>query len=116
MKSDAEKEADRGEEDGTDLDEEYEDDDEEGFDESQDVKDDIDEIYKSALSGVSGFGDDDIARFLLGDFDEEDDIDDDYISPLDQVNELLVLNDTLKAAFAREPEVRFVGMCGVAAF
>merc|ERR1712238_18837 len=49
--------------------------------------------------------DDDMAKFLLGgDWDESEDVDEDFTSPLDRVDELLFLNDTLKAAFQREPE------------
>merc|ERR1712238_194486 len=36
--------------------------------------------------------------------DDVGDVDEDFTSPLDRVDELLFLNDTLKAAFQREPE------------
>lgn len=94
------------EEDGwVDAEDEELDEDEEGFDENQDVTNEMDEAYKKALNGISGW-DDDMAKFLLGDYaDDEDDGDDDFTSPLDSVDEMVYLNDTLQACFAREPEV-----------
>ena len=78
-----------------------------GFDEHQDVTNEVDEAYRKALQGVTSW-DDDMAKFLLGsDWDEDaEDVDEDYTSPIDKVDELLFLNDTLNAAFQREPEVR----------
>ena len=78
-----------------------------GFDENQDVTNEVDEAYRKALQGVTSW-DDDMAKFLLGsDWDEDaEDVDEDYTSPIDKVDELLFLNDTLNAAFQREPEVR----------
>lgn len=77
-----------------------------GFGEDEDVTNEVDESYRKALQGVTSW-DDDMAKFLLGgDWDEDrEDVDEDFTSPLDQVDELLFLNDTLKAAFVREPEV-----------
>jgi len=77
-----------------------------GFDEHQDVTNEVDEAYRKALQGVTSW-DDDMAKFLLGsDWDEDaEDVDEDYTSPIDKVDELLFLNDTLNAAFQREPEV-----------
>ena len=77
-----------------------------GFDENQDVTNEVDEAYRKALQGVTSW-DDDMAKFLLGsDWDEDaEDVDEDYTSPIDKVDELLFLNDTLNAAFQREPEV-----------
>eukprot|EP00548_Thalassiothrix_antarctica_P003614 CAMPEP_0194146922 /NCGR_PEP_ID=MMETSP0152-20130528/22408_1 /TAXON_ID=1049557 /ORGANISM="Thalassiothrix antarctica, Strain L6-D1" /LENGTH=1062 /DNA_ID=CAMNT_0038847579 /DNA_START=36 /DNA_END=3224 /DNA_ORIENTATION=- len=81
-----------------------EDDGHEGFAEDEDVTNEVDEAYKKALNGVSGW-DSDIAKFLMGDFDDDgDDFDDEYISYLDSVDELLYLSDTMKAAFAQNPE------------
>jgi hypothetical protein len=41
----------------------------------------------------------------LGDWDEDaDEVDEDYTSPIDVVEELILLNDILKSAFLREPE------------
>jgi hypothetical protein len=75
-----------------------------GFDESQDVTNEVDEAYRKALQGVSGW-DDDMAKFLLGGWEDEgDDIDEDYSSPIDKIDELILLNDTIKMAFQREPE------------
>ena len=103
MKEEAEKPADE-EEDGF-VDEEYEDDEAEGFTEDQDVTNEVDEAYKKALNGVSGW-EEDIAKFLMGDFDDDgEDFDEDFTSPLDHVDEVLFLSGTLKAAYAREPEV-----------
>lgn len=78
-----------------------------GFAEDQDVTNEVDEAYRKALQGVTSW-DDDMAKFLLGsDWDEDaEDVDEDYTSPIDKVDELLFLNDTLNAAFQREPEVR----------
>jgi len=78
-----------------------------GFDEHEDVTNEVDEAYRKALQGVTSW-DDDMAKFLLGsDWDEDaEDVDEDYTSPIDKVDELLFLNDTLNAAFQREPEVR----------
>lgn len=76
-----------------------------GFGEDEDVTNEVDESYRKALQGVTSW-DDDMAKFLLGgDWDDSEDIDEDFTSPLDQVDELLFLNDTLKGAFQREPEV-----------
>lgn len=88
--------ANKHEEDAVDLDQ--------GFGEDEDVKNEVDEAYRKALSGVSNW-EDDMAKFLLGDWEEDgEDVDEDYVSPLDQVDDLLVLSDTLKVAFQREPE------------
>jgi hypothetical protein len=76
----------------------------EGFGEDEDVTNEMDEAYKKALNGVSGW-DDDMAKFLMGDFDDDgDNFEDDFISPLDSVDELMYLSDTMKAAFAQHPE------------
>jgi hypothetical protein len=73
-----------------------------GFDESEDVTNEVDEAYRKALVGDL---DDDMARFLLGDWDEEgDDVDEDYSSPLDGIDQLIFLSDALQAAFQREPD------------
>jgi len=75
-----------------------------GFGEDEDVTNEVDESYRKALQGVTSW-DDDMAKFLLGgDWDESEDVDEDFTSPLDRVDELLFLSDTLKAAFQREPE------------
>jgi importin-7 len=75
-----------------------------GFGEDQDVTNEVDEAYRKALSGTNDI-DDNLSRFLLGDWDNEgDDIDEDYTSPVVLVEELMLLNDTLKMAFQREPE------------
>jgi hypothetical protein len=75
-----------------------------GFGEDEDVKNEVDEAYRKALQGVSNW-EDDMAKFLMGDWDEDgEDVDEDYVSPLDGVDELLVLSDTLKMAFNREPD------------
>mmetsp|Transcript_6964 Transcript_6964/g.17011 ORF Transcript_6964/g.17011 Transcript_6964/m.17011 type:complete len:336 (+) Transcript_6964:70-1077(+) len=75
-----------------------------GFGEDEDVTNEVDESYRKALQGVTSW-DDDMAKFLLGgDWDDSEDIDEDFTSPLDRVDELLFLNDTLKGAFGREPE------------
>ena len=77
-----------------------------GFGEDEDVTNEVDESYRKALQGVTSW-DDDMAKFLLGgDWDEDrEDVDEDFTSPLDRVDELLYLSDTLHAAFQREPEV-----------
>jgi len=76
-----------------------------GFGEDEDVTNEVDESYRKALQGVTSW-DDDMAKFLLGgDWDEDrEDVDEDFTSPLDRVDELLYLSDTLSAAFQREPE------------
>ena len=77
-----------------------------GFAEDEDVTNEVDESYRKALQGVTSW-DDDMAKFLLGsDWDEDpEDVDEDFTSPLDRVDELLYLSDTLNGAFQREPEV-----------
>jgi len=79
-----------------------------GFGEDEDVANEVDESYRKALQGVTSW-DDDMAKFLLGsDWDEDrEDVDEDFTSPLDRVDELLYLSDSLSAAFQREPEVRY---------
>lgn len=79
------------------------DDDEGGFDEDQDVTSVTDDAYLDSLNQLTGAGD--MAKFLIGDNWDDDDDDDDYASPIDNVDQLLFLNDTLQAAFQREPEV-----------
>jgi importin-7 len=76
-----------------------------GFDENEDVTNEVDEAYRKALSGVKNW-DDDMAKFLMGEFDEDgEDVDEDYSSPLvDQVDEKLLLADIFKVASTREPE------------
>jgi importin-7 len=75
-----------------------------GFTEDEDVKNEVDEAYRKALQGVTNW-EDDMAQFLLGDWEEDgEDVDEDYTSPIDQVDELIYLSDTLKHAFQREPE------------
>ena len=76
-----------------------------GFGEDEDVTNEVDEAYRKALTGA-GEWDDEVSKFLLGGWDEDgEDIDEDYSSPVDQVHEMLVVNDVLKNAFQREPEV-----------
>ncbi|GKY91239.1 hypothetical protein MPSEU_000096500 [Mayamaea pseudoterrestris] len=76
-----------------------------GFAEDEDVKNEVDEAYRQAIAGVTNW-DDDMTKFLMGDWDEDgDDVDDDYVSPIDQIEELILLSDTLTLAFQREPEV-----------
>jgi hypothetical protein len=110
LKADAEGGKANEEDENIDDDNEGDDDDvgdvDNGFDEDEDVTNEVDESYRKALQGVTSW-DDDMAKFLLGgDWDEDrEDVDEDFTSPLDQVDELLFLNDTLKAAFVREPEV-----------
>lgn len=75
-----------------------------GFTEDEDVKNEVDEAYRKALQGVTNW-EDDMAQFLLGDWEEDgEDVDEDYTSPIDQVDELIFLSDTLTHAFQREPE------------
>ena len=76
-----------------------------GFGEDEDVTNEVDEAYRKALH-QTGEWTVDMAKFFLGDlFDEGgEDVDEDYSSPLDQVEELILLNDTLKHAFQREPD------------
>lgn len=77
---------------------------EHGFGEDEDVKNDTDEAYRKALSGGSDW-DDDIGKFLMGDWDEDaEDVDEEYESPLDAIDELLFVTDTLKQAFQSEPQ------------
>ena len=75
-----------------------------GFGEDEDVTNEMDEAYKKALNGVSGWNDD-MAKFLMGDFDDDgDDVDEDFTSPVDAVDELLYLSDAMTTAFAMSPE------------
>jgi len=81
------------------------DDDWEGFEENEDVTNVHDVAYMSALNKLSAAGD--MSQFLLGgdDWDDELDDDEDYHSPIDNVDELHFMNDVLREAFQREPEV-----------
>ena len=73
-----------------------------GFDESEDVTNEVDEAYRKAIAGEI---DDEMAKFLLGDWDDEnEDVDEDYTSPLNDIEHLIFLSETLQAAFQREPE------------
>ena len=105
LKEDAEK----GETSANDgIEEEPEDDNigdlEQGFDEDEDVRNEVDETYRKALSGVTNW-DSDMHEFLHGDWEEDgEDVDEDYTSPIDKIDELIYLNDTLIVAFQREPE------------
>jgi hypothetical protein len=76
-----------------------------GFGEDEDVTNEVDEAYRRALHRT-GEWTDDMAKFFLGDLldDSGEDVDEDYTSPIDKVEELILLNDTLKHAFQREPE------------
>ena len=75
---------------------------EQGFDENEDVTNEVDEAYRKALVGDL---DDDMAKFLLGDWDDDnEDVDEDYSSPLDQIDQLIFLSDVLQAAFQREQD------------
>jgi hypothetical protein len=76
-----------------------------GFGEDEDVTNEVDEAYRRALHRT-GEWTEDMAKFFLGDLMDEngEDVDEDYTSPIDQVEELILLNDTLKHAFQREPE------------
>lgn len=78
----------------------------EGYGEDEDVRNGADEAYRQAVQRTGEWNDDAMNKFLLGDlFDEGEDVDEEYTSPLDSVDELLFLNDTIKEAFLREPEV-----------
>lgn len=74
-----------------------------GFGEDEDVKNEADEAYRKAMLGSSGW-DDDMAKFLMGDWDEDaEDVDEEYESPLDAIDEVIFVNDVLKNAFHSEP-------------
>lgn len=77
-----------------------------GFGEDQDVTNEVDEAYRKALQGLtSTTWEDNMAKMFLGDWEEDgEDVDEDYVSPIDQVEELIVLAETLQQAFQREPE------------
>jgi hypothetical protein len=95
---------DENEEGNFDADDAYAGDDEDfdGFGEDQDVHHVEDDDYLDAVQGFNGR--DDIARFLVGDswFDDDED-DDDFISPLDDVETLSFYRDCLRSAYEREP-------------
>lgn len=106
MKEDAEKGKKDDNEDEINDEEEVgnngDDDDWEGFDEDEDVNNKEDEAYMSAMNKLSAGGD--ISQFLRGDGwdDDDDEVDDDFHSPIDNVDELYFLNDVLKEAYIRE--------------
>ena len=78
------------------------DDDFEGFEEDEDVHSVTDDAYLDALKNISGH--DDVARFLIGDaWMDDDDDDEDFISPLDDIETLVYYRDSLRVAFDREP-------------
>ena len=88
----------------SDLDD-NEDEDDEGVGEDEDVPD---ENYMSVLHKMSSEGGD-MSAFLYGDFyDDDDDFDENFSSPVDDINYLLYVNDGLKEAFQREPEVSII--------
>lgn len=80
-------------------------DDWDGFNEDEDVTNPNDEAYMSALNKLTAGGD--VTQFLMGDGwdDDFDDLEDDFHSPIDNVDELHFVNDVLKEAYQREPEV-----------
>ena len=104
MKEDGEK---GQKEDDAAIEPEAEDNDDEwdGVDENEDVMNPNDEAYMSALNKLTAGGD--ISQFLLGEGWHDDfvDLEDDFHSPIDNVGELHFLNDVLKEAYQREPEV-----------
>lgn len=74
-----------------------------GFGEDEDVRTAEDDAYLNAFSNVR----DDLARFLIGDeWGNEDDDDDDYISPIDDIDTLEFYTGALKSAFEREPVIQ----------
>ena len=78
--------------------------DDEGFDENEDVSSKADEAYLDALNKLSGGGNE-VTQFLAGEsWGDDDDYEDDYSSPLDKVDQLYYLEETLKGAFQREPD------------
>lgn len=80
------------------------DDDIHGFGEDEDVSNAIDDAYLDAFKSANG--NDDFARFLIGDeWGDGDDDDDDYISPIDDIDTLVFYTDSLRSAFEREPMV-----------
>jgi len=86
-------------------DNEDEDEDDEGFAEDEDVTSQTDEAYQYALNKLSQSGDDAV-KFLIGEnWDDNDDDDEDYTSPIDEIDQLLFFNDSMKVAFQREPEI-----------
>ncbi len=78
-----------------------------GFTENEDVLcDDDDDPYLNAILKNARAVEDDFAKFLLGDdWDDEND-DDDYISPIDDIDTLTFYVNTMKSIFQREPTVR----------
>lgn len=77
------------------------DDDDCGFGEDEDVTSHGDSNYLDILQKMNSD-----AAFLAGDFyDDDDDDDENYTCPLDDVDYLLFVNDAMKEAFQREPEV-----------
>jgi len=90
---------------GLDIGEDDGDDDggEDGYDEDEDVRNPEDEAYMDALKCLDGT---DFSKILEGDLDWDDEDDsDEYTSPLDQVNELVYLYDSLYGAAQKEPEM-----------
>lgn len=78
-----------------------EDDDLQGFDENEDVQNQIDDLYLNAIGG-----NDDFARFLLGDEWNDELDDEDYVSPIDDIDTLSFYTDALRSFCEREPAVR----------
>ena len=89
-----------------DIDEErnqLEDGDIRGFGEDEDVTNLIDSAYMDAFKSAT---EDDFSPFLLGDdWGDENDDDDDYMSPIDEIDTLVFYTDSLRSAFEREPMV-----------
>lgn len=77
-------------------------DDLQGFNENEDVQNLVDDLYLNPFEGK-----DDFARFLFG--DEWDELDDeDYISPLDDIDTLSFYVDVCKNFFEKEPAVSII--------
>ena len=77
-----------------------------GYDENEDVTSEADKSYIDALNKLTGRGND-VSQFLMGkDWYQDLDKDyKDYTSPLDAIDQLFFISNTLMSAFQREPEV-----------
>jgi len=78
-------------------------DDEEGFASDQDCKNEEDDAYMNTIQGW--VDNKQVAAFLAGDYEESDEDDDDYRSPIDDVDELTYFYNTFRLAFERDSKI-----------
>jgi hypothetical protein len=84
---------------------EAEEDDFDGFNEDEDVHNKEDDAYINAIEKLKRGTTDDMTKFLIGEEWDGGDDEEDFSSPIDDVDEFTFFSDTFRAAFQREPDV-----------